>query len=611
MQKFLQIVLFVSLSLSMSAQTVILDFETPESSAEFGNFGPDGDPSLIIDNPNPTGINTSGKVLEYVDRAGSEIWAGMFGDLPTPVVASPGGKICVDAHFDHMGSVLLKLEMADNGGPDWETTQSNATMNEWEQMCWSFDELDGAGSGQNAVGASYSRLVLFVDFGEVPETDVITYFDNVVVEEGQLAPVDLTFSVDMSSYANSFTQVFLSGSFNDWSENANPLTDNGDGTWSTTLTGLPAGPIEWKFQVDEWTDDEKFRVTDQCVVVINNGEFINRSGSYFESTTIPTVCWASCYACGDANEITFNVAVPDPADSGVYIAGGAGFGAPGGVYGMSDDDGDGVFSLTIERPTSFESFFTIANGNCPDYSCKENISGQDCADPDNFNDRFLAAGTTEVNTCFGQCTDVAECATVPTTTTVFTVDMTGVTVNADGMRIAGEMTGWSEDVLMTDNGDGTFSATFELEKRAWEYKFKNGPDGWENLMAGDECTVTSPDGVFTNRVIDLTDTGDEFSTIAYCFEACAICITSVNDLEVDNSSLEVFPTLVQDHINIAVDRAFTDGQISIYSIDGGLISQFGINNSQVSVDAVDYASGLYIIDFRSNEFRATQKVVKD
>ena len=51
--------------------------------------------------------------------------------------------------------------------------------------------------------------------------------------------------------------------------------------------------------------------------------------------------------------------------------------------------------------------FTILNGNCSDWSCKEDISGLPCADPGAFNDRTnLLGGFTQDTTLvlqFGDC----------------------------------------------------------------------------------------------------------------------------------------------------------------------------------------------------------------
>jgi hypothetical protein len=79
--------------------------------------------------------------------------------------------------------------------------------------------------------------------------------------------------------------------------------------------------------------------------------------------------------------VTFNLnmELQDVSESGVFLAGGADFGAPGDNP-MTDDDGDGVYSITVEVAVPYTGNYTFTNGACGDWSCKENIAGQDCAD---------------------------------------------------------------------------------------------------------------------------------------------------------------------------------------------------------------------------------------
>ena len=83
-----------------------------------------------------------------------------------------------------------------------------------------------------------------------------------------------------------------------------------------------------------------------------------------------------------------------------------------GDYPMDDDDEDGIWSITVQVPHGFTGHYTFTNGACEDWSCKENIVGQECADPYNWNDRLLVnvTSTTVVNTCFSQCTSTGSCA---------------------------------------------------------------------------------------------------------------------------------------------------------------------------------------------------------
>lgn len=116
---------------------------------------------------------------------------------------------------------------------------------------------------------------------------------------------------------------------------------------------------------------------------------------------------------GDMHPVTFevNMANETVSPDGVYVAGGGYFGVPGDNP-MTDADGDGTWTATIEVPHGFTGYYTFVNGNCADWSCKENLAGLPCAHPEHYNDRQLNNVTeaTSVQTCFGQCTDDGSCA---------------------------------------------------------------------------------------------------------------------------------------------------------------------------------------------------------
>ena len=99
-----------------------------------------------------------------------------------------------------------------------------------------------------------------------------------------------------------------------------------------------------------------------------------------EPTTIST-CFGECStdgwtACAPPPtvfyDVTFNVnmANEDVSSDGVFLAGGAHFGWPGDNP-MSDDDGDGIWSITVNLAEGTAGNYTFLNGNCGDWSCKE------------------------------------------------------------------------------------------------------------------------------------------------------------------------------------------------------------------------------------------------
>ncbi|MDX2247461.1 MAG: T9SS type A sorting domain-containing protein [Bacteroidia bacterium] len=401
----------------------IFDFETPATGTTFQYFGSalDGSLTSVVANPNPTAGNGSDTVLMYIKPGDAQVWAGAFSNPnPTsPLNLTNGGEVCVKVHMSHIGSVTMKLENSTTGGANWALTVPNTVVDDWEELCFNADLLSVEAPFAAATGHVYTRITFFIDLGTAGNGIIdTTYIDDFCLKAPNApANADVTFAVDMNNFTGGFTQPYVSGTFNNWSGDGNPLTDaDGDGVWSTTVN-IPTGTIEYKFTYDNWAGQEQFNGTEKagCTVKDPSGQFVNRVALISENTALDTICFNSCYACGEGAMITINLGfgtvTPDSGD--VYLAGGSEFGAPGGRFRMNDNDGDGVFSITFERNKGFSGYYSFANGNCPDFSCKEDITGQSCARPENFNDRWLNPVTqdTTIATCYAICSENTDCTT--------------------------------------------------------------------------------------------------------------------------------------------------------------------------------------------------------
>lgn len=86
-------------------------------------------------------------------------------------------------------------------------------------------------------------------------------------QEKGAAPSGKTKKVQFECAAEPGSQVFVAGTFNDWSPTANPLKDSqGSGHFKTALE-LPAGTHEYKFVMNGvWISDPKCpdQVSDGC-----------------------------------------------------------------------------------------------------------------------------------------------------------------------------------------------------------------------------------------------------------------------------------------------------------------------------------------------------------
>ncbi|MFK7907565.1 MAG: hypothetical protein AB8B69_20680, partial [Chitinophagales bacterium] len=168
------------------AQTVVLDFENAETSTTFQSFGgnQEGVVNGSIENPNPSGINTSANVLTYTKGGDAPTWGGAFSN-PNPsrnVDFTTTTQVCVKVHMDHIGNVALKFEDSTNGGANWLGIKPNTKMGEWEEICFDVSVPSGEAPTDPGTGNVYTKLVFFIDFGvEGIGSDVVSYLDDFIV----------------------------------------------------------------------------------------------------------------------------------------------------------------------------------------------------------------------------------------------------------------------------------------------------------------------------------------------------------------------------------------------------------------------------------------------
>jgi hypothetical protein len=618
---FFAFLLCLFMSNVASAQLTILDFETAPKSTTFQYFGSSLEPQLteIVANPDKTGINTSAKVSNFKKPAASQSWAGAF-SAPNPttqVDLTAGGMICIKVWADHTGNLGLKLEGGSNNAPNWLQKVEIKEANKWVEICFdpSLNSLEAP--NKPATGASYKTVVLFFDFDLVLAAEKTWYFDDLLVKTGSVGPKKATFNVSMKNYVGTYSKVYVSGTFNNWSGDANEMTDpDGDKIYSAEVT-LPQGGYEYKFQLDAWKAQEEFNGFGLCTVTDPSGKFHNRALTLASDKVLEPVCFNSCYKCGDGVNITMNLGVPSPSADGVYLTGGGNFDPPGGKHRMQDPEKDGVYTIKVERLKGFQSFFTFANGNCPDYSCKEKITGQPCANPGNFDDRKLNPVTkdTVINTCFGFCSTTTSCGNAPKPGKVkFRVNMKDVKDAFTKVYVSGTFNNWSGDAneLTDADKDKIYEGTIDAVP-AGKHEFKFTIDNWkgqEQFKTGDPCTITDPTGAFVNRKLEIS--GDVVLP-SYCYSTCNICAgVGTNDVLVNNL-IKIQPTVATDEVSVIFAEGFdaTAKQINIIALDGRTVATYNVapNTRTQTISVSQLPNGLYLVQAKAGVNFQTEKVV--
>lgn len=179
-----------------------------------------------------------------------------------------------------------------------------------------------------------------------------------------------------------------------------------------------------------------------------------------------------------------------------------------------NDNGDGTWSLTIQvmENSTFEYKFLLGN----DWSLGDEQlpDGAICTVGGGNNNRVYSVGSEDIvvpTVCYNSC---AACPGVDEYTVSLSVDMSNQAMIADSIFVAGAFNNWG-NTLMTDyQNDSVYAVAINLAAGTYEYKFKNGNEGWEGSIPA-ECNVND------NRELTIVD--ENVSVPVVCFESCESC----------------------------------------------------------------------------------------
>ena len=195
----------------------------------------------------------------------------------------------------------------------------------------------------------------------------------------------VTFRVDMNGFDGSFDYVSLAGPFNGWCTGCDIMADDdGDGIYILQVE-LSAGYVEYKYVANNgnW---EGLTSDLECVT----DGYVNRTLVVNGDAVMPIVCWGQCDSCtyGCTETVACNYDVAASADDGSCVfdscSGGtvtfsidmAGYpgsfnsvnvngpfnGWCGACMELTDYDGDGIHSLSVELEVGFTEYLFTVDG---------------------------------------------------------------------------------------------------------------------------------------------------------------------------------------------------------------------------------------------------------
>ncbi len=149
--------------------TFPVTFESITVNYAFNDFG--NVVTTVVDNPDPSGINTSSKVAKSIKPDGAETWGGSFFTMESPIDFLASQKLKLKVWSPKSNAVVkLKVENKDNTDLNYEVDMTTTVSNQWEEITYDFTGID--------LSYEYQNIVVFFDFGNVGDNSEY-YFDDV------------------------------------------------------------------------------------------------------------------------------------------------------------------------------------------------------------------------------------------------------------------------------------------------------------------------------------------------------------------------------------------------------------------------------------------------
>ena len=362
------------------------------------------------------------------------------------------------------------------------------------------------------------------------------------------------------------------------------------------------------------------------------------------------------------NSVTFevNTARIDVGPNGMYLGGG--FFGDAMAQAMTDTDGDGTWTVTVDMPGDAAGQYIFLNSpnDGGDWGKKENLENQSCGDPANYNDRTLPTitGDMTLSHCFGSCETDGTCT--PTekpanAITSYSADFASdadVFVPADKLVLNHNTNGyltvsdtnldwWAHlrgNVPPMDLTSGTKGISLRVKGQRQskvKLKLQVGDSYWINWEAdqsdfnytdvGNWQTLTwdmsawdSAYAQYMTAVVFFFDietskpsetgadaTLDVFDVDDFVFGEFA----SLSTKNISLSDFTVYPNPATDFVNI--NSADTIDSYRIYDLTGRVVKRSSPYSNNFRIDVTSLNKGVYLVKLNSGDKTGSIKLIKD
>ena len=186
-------------------------------------------------------------------------------------------------------------------------------------------------------------------------------------------------------------------------------------------------------------------------------------------------------------------------------------------------------------------------------------------------------------------------------------------LSPEGIFIVGSFNGFNNEPMI-EGENHIWSVTLALLPGFYEYKFKNGPDGWENIdigMGWGDCTY----GGYGNRFVEVEDS--PINTFPACFGMCGPCFMVIDTHTDDKmlaSSIKTFPNPAKKILNVNIDLPHTVNNLNIrvFNVLGEQLMEAYIGSVQrrnIALDLSNVPVGNYILQVGNNQSQFSQSII--
>ena len=359
------------------------------------------------------------------------------------------------------------------------------------------------------------------------------------------------------------------------------------------------------------------------------------------------------------NSVTFevNTARIEVGANGMYLGGG--YFGDAMAQAMTDTDGDGTWTVTVDMPGDAAGNYIFLNSpnDGGDWGKKEGLADQSCGDPANHNDRTLPVitGDMTLSHCFGSCETDGTCT--PTekpanAITSYSADFSsdaGVFVAADKLVLNYNTNGyltvsdtnidwWAHlrgNVPPMDLTSGTKGISLRVRGQRQskvKLKLQVGDSHWINWEADQSDFNYTDVGNWQTLTWDLSAWDDAYAqymtAVVFFFDIQTdsteadpvLDVFDVDDfvfgefasLSTKNISLSdftVYPNPATDFVNI--NSADTIDSYRIYDLTGRVVKRSSPYSNNFRIDVTSLNKGVYLVKLNSGDKTGSIKLIKD